>query len=64
MPHSQQRAIAHVTTLATGEPADPSLRVTLHFHPDRLVSWTPILDAWRVTGCTGRSSRPVPATAA
>jgi hypothetical protein len=40
-PHS--RAIAHVTTLATGEPADPSWRVTLHFHPDRLLAGTPIL---------------------
>lgn len=28
-----ERAIAHVTSLATGEPVDPSLRVTLHFHP-------------------------------
>jgi len=44
MPRSQERAIAHVTTLATGEPADPSLRVMLHFHPDRLVSGTPILE--------------------
>jgi len=43
MQHPHQRAIAHVTTLATGEPADPSCRVTLHFHPDRLVSGTPIL---------------------
>jgi hypothetical protein len=34
-PHD--RAIAHVTTLATGSPADPAWRVTLHFHPDRLV---------------------------
>ncbi len=44
MPHPQERALAHVTMLATGEPADPSLRVTLHFHPDRLVSGTPILE--------------------
>ena len=40
-PHT--RAIAHVTTLATGAPADPSWRVTLHFHPDRLLAGTPIL---------------------
>jgi hypothetical protein len=33
-----------VTTLATGEPADPSWRVTLHFHPDRLAAGTPILE--------------------
>jgi hypothetical protein len=40
---SLERAIAHVTTLATGEPVDPSWRVTLHFHPDRLVAGEPIL---------------------
>jgi hypothetical protein len=40
-PH--ERAIAHVSGLATGEPADPSWRVTLHFHPDRLVGGVPIL---------------------
>ena len=38
-----QKAIAHVATLAEGGPADPSWRVTLHFHPDRLVAGTPIL---------------------
>lgn len=43
MSHPHERAIAHVTTLATGEPADPSLRVTLHFHPDRLLAGVPIL---------------------
>jgi uncharacterized protein DUF3626 len=43
MPHPRERAIAHVTTLATGEPVDPSWRVVLHFHPDRLVAGTPIL---------------------
>jgi hypothetical protein len=40
-PHA--KAIAHVATLAAGEPADPSWRVTLHFHPDRLAAGTPIL---------------------
>ena len=44
MPHLQERAIAHVTSLATGEPVDPSLRVTLHFHPDRLVAGAPMLE--------------------
>jgi Protein of unknown function (DUF3626) len=44
MPRSQERAIAYVAMLATGEPADPSWRVTLHFHPERLVSGTPILE--------------------
>jgi hypothetical protein len=32
----QARALAHVTQLSDGPPLDPSLRVTLHFHPDRL----------------------------
>ncbi|WP_173042338.1 DUF3626 domain-containing protein [Phytohabitans flavus] len=41
---SRDRALAHVTSLATGEPADPSLRVTLHFHPDRLVGGVHILE--------------------
>ena len=41
----QARAIAHVTTLSAGEPADHSLRVTLHFHPDRLHEERPILRA-------------------
>lgn len=40
---SQERAIAYVAAMATGEPVDPSWRVTLHFHPDRLVGGTPIL---------------------
>ncbi|MEE6261943.1 DUF3626 domain-containing protein [Plantactinospora sonchi] len=43
MPRPQRLAIAHVTALATGEPVDPSWRVTLHFHPDRLVAGTPVL---------------------
>lgn len=44
MPHPQERAIAHALSLATGDPVDSSLRVTLHFHPDRLVGGVPILD--------------------
>lgn len=43
----QDLAHAHVATLATGGPVDPSFRVTLNFHPDRLVggpSGTPILE--------------------
>lgn len=43
MPHPYELAIAHVATLAAGEPVDPSWRVTLHFHPDRLVAGEPIL---------------------
>lgn len=45
MRRPQERAIAHVTALAAGEALDPSWRVTLHFHPDRLVAGTPILEA-------------------
>jgi hypothetical protein len=44
MPERSEGAIAHVASLATGQPVDPSWRVTLHFHPDRLVAGVPILD--------------------
>jgi hypothetical protein len=30
-----RRALRHVTALSTGGPVDPSLRITLNFHPDR-----------------------------
>jgi hypothetical protein len=43
MPHPQDKAIARIATLAAGGPVDPSWRVTLHFHPDRLVAGVPIL---------------------
>ena len=33
-----RRAVAHVASSAVGPALDPSLRVTVHFHPDRLVS--------------------------
>lgn len=33
----QRRALDHVAALSHGGPLDPDLRVTLHFHPDRLV---------------------------
>ncbi|MDQ0688380.1 hypothetical protein QF032_007418 [Streptomyces achromogenes] len=32
----QERALRHVATLASGPPMDPTLRVTLNFHPDRV----------------------------
>jgi hypothetical protein len=38
-------AVAHVAARSTGEPLDPTLRVTVHFHPDRLVAGEPILVA-------------------
>lgn len=47
-PHA--RAIAHVAQLATGDPIDSSMRVTLHFHPDRLVGGVPMLDSMARTG--------------
>lgn len=39
------RAIAHVTRLATGPALSPDLRVTLNFHPDRLVEDSSVLAA-------------------
>ena len=44
-PSPEERAIAHVAARSAGEPIDPSLRVTLHFHPDRLIVERPILEA-------------------
>jgi hypothetical protein len=41
----QERALRHVASVASGPPVDPSLRVTLNFHPDRLLRGKPILDA-------------------
>jgi hypothetical protein len=44
MTQSRERAIAYIAALANGGgPADPAWRVTLHFHPDRLVGRVPIL---------------------
>jgi Protein of unknown function (DUF3626) len=39
------RAMAHVALRSCGGPIDPELRVTLNFHPDRLASGVPILEA-------------------
>jgi uncharacterized protein DUF3626 len=39
------RAMAHVALKASGGPVDPELRVTLNFHPDRLASGVPMLEA-------------------
>ncbi|MET8746918.1 DUF3626 domain-containing protein [Streptomyces sp. NPDC004728] len=41
----QAMAIRHVAELASGPPLDPALRVTLNFHPDRLLHGKPILEA-------------------
>jgi len=51
LPESPQaRALAHVTQLSEGPPIDASLRVTLHFHPDRLRGDVPILAALAADG--------------
>ncbi|WP_189967228.1 DUF3626 domain-containing protein [Streptomyces violascens] len=47
---AQERALRHVAGLSTGPPVDPSLRVTLNFHPDRLLHGRPVLDAMAETG--------------
>jgi len=40
-----QQALAHVASKSSGGPVDPDLRVTLNFHPDRLIKGVPILEA-------------------
>jgi hypothetical protein len=40
-----RRALAHVAGLSSGPPVDPALRVTLNFHPDRLVRGRLVLAA-------------------
>lgn len=50
-PH--ERALAHISSLSAGGRVDPSYRVTLHFHPDRLVGGsdrTPILERMAADG--------------
>ncbi|MFG2569488.1 DUF3626 domain-containing protein [Streptomyces sp. NPDC048567] len=44
------RALAHVAALSSGPAADPALRVTLNFHPDRLLDGRPLLEAMAETG--------------
>ncbi|WP_228473896.1 DUF3626 domain-containing protein [Streptomyces calidiresistens] len=39
----QERALRHVTSLSSGDPLDPRLRLTMNFHPDRMVGGRPIL---------------------
>ncbi|MEU8980807.1 DUF3626 domain-containing protein [Streptomyces sp. NPDC048309] len=41
----QARALRHVAARSRGPALDPTLRVTLNFHPDRLVRGLPILEA-------------------
>ncbi|MFE7749130.1 DUF3626 domain-containing protein [Streptomyces sp. NPDC057428] len=42
---ARARALSHVASLSTGEALDPSLRVTLNFHPDRVSGGRTILDS-------------------
>ena len=42
--HRYEQALEHVGAAANGDPVDPSWRVTLHFHPDRVVDGVPILE--------------------
>ncbi|MFE2856844.1 DUF3626 domain-containing protein [Streptomyces lavendulae] len=44
-PEPHTRAIAHVTALASGPTLDPTLPVTLNFHPDRFLNDRPVLTA-------------------
>ena len=50
LPPAATRALAHVAARARGGPVEPSWRVTLHFHPDRLVRGTPVLRAMAADG--------------
>ena len=43
-------ALRHVAGLSSGPPLDPALRVTLNFHPDRLIGGRPILAAMAEDG--------------
>ena len=61
--YAVRRALAHVRGLSSGPPLDPTLRVTLNFHPDRLVRGEPILSQMARTASTAPSSRPARATA-
>ncbi len=44
------RAVRHVAAKAVGRPVDPTLPVTLNFHPDRLVRRVPILASLLAAG--------------
>jgi hypothetical protein len=48
LPH--ERALSHVASLAGGSPVDPSLRVTVNFHPDRWAGSKLVVDALVVEG--------------
>ncbi|MFE9433473.1 DUF3626 domain-containing protein [Streptomyces sp. NPDC006640] len=41
----RERALRHVEALSSGAAIDPTLRLTLNFHPDRSAHGVPVLDA-------------------
>ncbi|MEV5383984.1 DUF3626 domain-containing protein [Streptomyces sp. NPDC052721] len=45
LPQRARRALDHVTGTASGPPLDPSLRITVNFHPDRISGGLPILES-------------------
>lgn len=47
---TQLSAIRHINSLAIGDPINRSLKVTLHFHPDRIQDSLHILDLLAETG--------------
>lgn len=44
IPQPWARALRHVASLSAGPPLDPSLRVTLNFHPDRVSGGRTVLE--------------------
>ena len=50
VPTPAARALEHVAQRARGGPIAPSWRVTLHFHPDRLVRGAPVLQSMATDG--------------
>ncbi|UQX02180.1 DUF3626 domain-containing protein [Streptomyces sp. RerS4] len=48
--HPHARALAHVTALSSGPPLDPTLSITLNFHPDRATEGRAILTAMAEEG--------------
>ncbi|MCX5417509.1 DUF3626 domain-containing protein [Streptomyces sp. NBC_00059] len=44
LPPARARALSHVAAMSTGTPLDPSLRVTLNFHPDRVSGGRTVLE--------------------
>lgn len=45
-----ERALRHVASMSWGSPVDPSLRVTLNFHPDRWAGTRLVLEALATDG--------------